>query len=92
LEKRICSENHRCLGDINGNGIPGIDGVIEILRLLAGMDNEINRSNYAKRASLIVDQNVDSPTINDAIEILRWIAGMASERLDPVWGKKEDRT
>jgi endoglucanase len=66
-------------GDINGNGVVEITDVLEILKLLAGLDNLITQNEDALAAARITVEAPAMPTINCALEILKFLAGLDSK-------------
>jgi acyl carrier protein len=64
------------LGDVTGTGAVSISDALEILKLLAGLQNDITGNAKAERASNIVSAVGEKPNISDVLEILKKLAGL----------------
>jgi hypothetical protein len=67
------------MGDVDLNGIITILDALEILMMLAGLDNVITGNPHSMLVGKITDPNAELPGINDALEILMYLAGMESK-------------
>jgi hypothetical protein len=67
-------------GDLNDDGVLDINDVIQVLRYLAGMTNNLVDADGNQTAiySRGLIRSADKIEIGDAVEILRWIAGMSN--------------
>ena len=70
----VCGEDKPpyAFGDVNGDGNVNITDAIELLKYIAGLDNNV----VVSRDALDIDGN-GSVNINDAIALLRKIAGLS---------------
>jgi hypothetical protein len=74
------------MGDVDDNGYVTIVDVLEILKYLAGLeDNVIKDSAKAHNHSLILPESraAGEPGITDVLEILKALAGLPTEV--PLW-------
>jgi hypothetical protein len=79
------------IGNIMGDGKPGVADALAILRTLVGLPSIIDVSEIALEASLITEKSVEDgePGVGDALAVLRFLVGLESP-LDEVWGEDCD--